>query len=287
MGSYDNFILKKQVNVTLGGYHWTVENPQAVICLVHGIGECAGRYDRMAGHFADNRIATLSFDLRGHGISSGLRGDTAPRQEILEDVDRLLEVAEELYPEKPLVLYGHSMGGNIVLDYRNRGFKRKTPKGYILSAPWLTLAEEPVSWQLAGMRVLHKVMPKRQISSTIDETLLGNPEQVRPYHSHPLVHNAISLRCALECFDLGQQLAQGKEEKNDNTNNIPTYLLHGDQDQICHIEGSRDFVRNHPKEAIRFEELEGYYHEIHNGKEEENGEKVIEKIITFIQEVSA
>ena len=43
---YDNFILKEvgSGQNKIAGYHWPVENPDYVVCIIHGIGEYAGRY---------------------------------------------------------------------------------------------------------------------------------------------------------------------------------------------------------------------------------------------------
>ena len=41
------------------GYHWAIENPKKVVVLIHGIGEHAGRYNRMAGYFAKAGIALV------------------------------------------------------------------------------------------------------------------------------------------------------------------------------------------------------------------------------------
>ena len=97
------------------GYHFPCENPNHVVCLIHGIGEHAGRFSRVAEHFNEAGIAVVSMDLRGHGRSQGVRGACAPRKEVLKDIDALIEYAQEFYPGVPIVMYGHSMGGNITL----------------------------------------------------------------------------------------------------------------------------------------------------------------------------
>lgn len=44
--------------------------------------------------------------------------DTVHQRRGSEDIDALVEYAQEFYPGVPIVMYGHSMGGNITLDYR-------------------------------------------------------------------------------------------------------------------------------------------------------------------------
>ncbi len=58
----------------------------------------------------------IGFDLRGHGKSGGPRGHFS-FEEGLDDIDLLISQAQQLYPGKPIFLYGHSLGGLLVLDY--------------------------------------------------------------------------------------------------------------------------------------------------------------------------
>ena len=50
------------------------EQPKAVVCLVHGLGEHVNRYNHVGEAFARAGYALQGFDLRGHGQSGGLRG---------------------------------------------------------------------------------------------------------------------------------------------------------------------------------------------------------------------
>ena len=49
--------------------------PRAVLVLIHGLGEHSGRYGHLAQRFTDAGFAVFAMDLRGHGKSSGGRGD--------------------------------------------------------------------------------------------------------------------------------------------------------------------------------------------------------------------
>ena len=96
---YENFILQQFENGKLEGYSWNVDDPEKVICIVHGIGEYGGRFDRVAEAFREKNMAVLAFDLRGHGKSLGKRGHCAPRKDVLSDVSTLIEYAQAIYPE--------------------------------------------------------------------------------------------------------------------------------------------------------------------------------------------
>ncbi|MGF6376192.1 alpha-beta hydrolase superfamily lysophospholipase [Clostridiales Family XIII bacterium PM5-7] len=279
---YDNFAFESR-NKAVTGYDFHCTHPTQVMCVLHGIGEHAGRYKRMAEKLEQEGIAMVSMDLRGHGISTGVRGDAAPRDEVLADVDALIESAQKLYPGLPITLYGHSMGGNICLDYRNRGEKNYIPKKYIVSAPWIELVRTVPKAQYVFLKSAAKVLPKLTISSGCEEADLGNLEYVRPYKSNPLVHDKISIRCAVDGFDIGEKLAKGLLENNHGADGKPLLLMHGDADKVCNVEGARKVAALHREEPnFEYVEWPGFYHEIHNGGPDATGNEVIEKIIKFI-----
>lgn len=279
---YDNFTFESR-NKAVTGYRFQCENPTQVMCVIHGIGEHAGRYNRMAEELDKHGIAMVSMDLRGHGISTGVRGDAAPRNEVLKDVDAMIEAAQKFYPGLPIVLYGHSMGGNFCLDYRNRGAKNYIPEKYIVSAPWIELVRAVPKSQYILLKGVSKVLPKMTISSGCEEENLGNLDYVRPYNSNPLVHDKISIRCAVEGFDIGNKLASGTLENNHGADEKPLLLMHGDADMVCSIEGTRKVAARYEGNTVfEYVEWPGFYHEIHNGGPNATGNEVIEKIIKFI-----
>lgn len=279
---YENFAFETREKVVTG-YHFSCEDPKKIVCIIHGIGEHMGRYQRMADKLKVHGIAVVGMDLRGHGISTGVRGNTAPREEILRDIDAMLDYAAGFYPGVPIVLYGHSMGGNLCLDYRARGIKNVVPEKYIVSAPWVKLVADFPKPVVALLKGLAKMMPKMTISQSIDESTLGNLEYVRPYVDDPLVHNKISLQCAAQCFTIGNNIYDGVHEDSHRADDKPFLLMHGDADAICAVEGARKVAEHMAgNENFTYIELPGYYHEIHNGGPEATGDEVIEKIAEFV-----
>lgn len=282
---YGKFILRKLDKGIIRGYSWEVDDPDKVICIVHGIGEYGGRFDRVAERFRADNMAVFALDLRGHGESVGKKGDCAPRSKVLDDVSALIEYAQDKHPDKKLVLYGHSMGGNIVLDYRGRGMLNDVPSGYIISAPWVRLVRKVPAPLYKTIKLLSGLVPSLTIGSEVNEKDLGHPESVKPYKANPMVHNRISIQCAVDGFDTGLALEDGSAVDNRRAADIPTLIMHGSEDRICDIEGTRRIARRLEDigDNIEFVEWNGLYHEIHNGSDKSNGDEVIEKMVTWAQ----
>ena len=279
----DNFCLKEMGNnQQITGYHWPVETPDYVVCLIHGIGEYAGRYERVTDAMNNKNIAVVSMDLRGHGLTFGKRGHCAPRKEVLSDIDALIEYAQEKYPGVPLILYGHSMGGNITMDYRKRGSQNSELSGFIVSAPWVELVRKVSGLLYVTVRTMAKIMPEMTISSGVSERELGNVKSVGEYKDNPLVHRRISLETAVDGFVTGNLMAEGKLEDNGGAKGIPMLLMHGTADKICNVNGSRNVAAVEDCEYVEWPDL---FHEIHNGGFESTGDEVISKILDWIQAI--
>lgn len=278
---YETFCLKN-IQGPITGYRWDQDEPAYVVCIVHGIGEHAGRYERVAGYLQEAGFAVLSMDLRGHGTSFGKRGHCAPREEVRTDVDDLIACGQRFYPGVPIILYGHSMGGNIVLDYRKQGSKNHVPQAFIVSAPWVQLVRQVSAPLYTTMKLLSKVAPSITISSGVSSSDLGNSKSVGDYEKDSLVHKKISVLCAAEGFDIGTAMAEGNYPDNGGAKGKPMLLMHGSQDKICSVQGSRKIAA---AEVCDYIEWPGLYHEIHNGGETSTGEEVIEKMIQWIRDL--
>jgi len=136
------FELLSDDGMALFAREWKPEGKMnGVICIVHGLGEHSGRYKKFAKTFIVNGYLVIGFDLRGHGRSCGKRGHVDSYDILMNDINCLVNKAFELYPDSPCFLYGHSMGGNLVLNYVLR--RRPEVAGVIASAPWLILTSPP------------------------------------------------------------------------------------------------------------------------------------------------
>lgn len=113
---------------TISGYLWMPDladgaQPRALVQLVHGMSEHAGRYDDFARFLTGAGFAVCANDHIGHGGSASGDGygylppDTGV-QVMLKDVDAMRRTARErVGADVPYFIFGHSMGSLVVRAY--------------------------------------------------------------------------------------------------------------------------------------------------------------------------
>jgi acylglycerol lipase len=246
--------------------------PKAVICHVHGLGEHSGRYVHAAQAFTKACHIMLSFDLRGHGCSGGARGHLPSFDSYLDDVDVLLEQARSRYPGLPLLLYGHSLGGTIVLGH---GLKRKPDVSGVIatgSALHTALELQPVKKTL--VRVLGALMPNASMPSGLDVNMLSHdPSVIKAYVNDPLVHNKVTLGFGRNMLDAVHYILDHAAEFP-----LPLLMVHGKEDVIAFPSSSIEFAAP-LMDKCTLMLWDGLYHEVHNEPEKD---KVLNAMILWM-----
>lgn len=260
---------KSSDGINIYGKKWaTNSSPKAVICLMHGMGEHINRYDHVAEMFNNNGFAVIGCDQRGHGKSGGQRGHFPDFETFMNDVDALLAIASEHYPETKKILYGHSMGGNLVANY----LLHRQPKlaGAILSSPYFQLSFKPSSIKIFVGRLLKGIFPSLSMSSGLDSSSISRDSaEVNKYDADPLVHGKVSAKMGIEMIETGQWALDNASKLS-----IPTLIYHGSADKLTSFEASEEFAKK-AGHLVTFVPFEGLYHETHNEPEKEEVFKVI------------
>jgi len=268
---HTQFTLKTKDGLKLFAQAWEpVGEIKAVVCFVHGLGEHSGRYELVAQRFNEQGIVFLAFDLRGSGRSEGPRGHTPSYNMFMDDIGYLLEEGERRYPGKAKFLYGHSLGGNLALNY----CLRYNPQlnGLIVTSPWLKLALEPSLVQIVLGEIIDKIWPSfSQENGLSAQALSHDPEVVKKYMEDPLVHNRISVRLFFEVSRAGHWALEHSEKLS-----LPLLLMHGTSDGITSHLASKEFFEN-AGTSCTLKLWEGQFHELHN-------ELIKEKVISFTLE---
>lgn len=233
--------------------------PKGVLCLVHGLGDYGGCFSHLVSYFGGASFAVMSVDLHGNGSSEGERGHADSLDILYDDIALLLAQAREKLPAVPLFLYGHSLGGNLVLNYALR--RKPEVAGVIAASPWLELAEHPVLKRLfAGL--LDKIRPGYILDAGIDAAKLSHdPDFVQNYAQDPLIHGKISIRLLAASCKSGVWAVRHAAEFR-----LPLLLMHGGADKITGVNATRRFyARVLPGTAI-LKIWDGDFHSLHNEK---------------------
>jgi acylglycerol lipase len=233
-----------------------VENPLAVILLIHGLGEHSGRYDGWAARFNASGIAFRAFDLPGHGLSGGKRGTMPKFTELFSLIDSMLENVGNDFPGVPVILYGHSLGGGILLDYLIKNKPRI--KGAIITSPWIKLTETPQKFKVWLASVSGKLLPDMtQASGLKTKYLSHDPQVVSDYENDPLVHGLISAGLFNSMTEAAENILHNSEVID-----VPLLLSHGRDDMITSPAGTIEVAGVAPKATLKL--WDGAYHEVHN-----------------------
>jgi alpha-beta hydrolase superfamily lysophospholipase len=231
----------------------------------------------MAVWLAHRGCAVHAYDQRGHGRSEGARCHVDRFDEFLDDLALVLDAARSEHPELPITLVGHSMGGLVTLAF----LATRSPRvaSAVTSGPALALgAVSPL--RVAIARAARRLLPRLAIGSGLDPAGLSrDPHVVERYLSDPLIERTMTTSLGAELLAAAPRTAAlaGRVE-------VPLLMLHGEDDPLCAVEGSRAFsagVRA-PGSALRtYPKLR---HEIFNEPERE---VVWQDLFSWLEERSA
>jgi alpha-beta hydrolase superfamily lysophospholipase len=233
------------------------EPPRGVVSLVHGIGEHIGRYQHVAETLNAAGFGLVGFDLPGHGRSEGKRGHAA-YDDILVEIDHLLAETALRYPNLPQFLYGHSLGGALVLYY----ILKRQPElnGVISTSPSLaTYAPVPAA-KLTLAKIMARVAPSFTMDNGLEVNYLSrDPAVIQAYKEDPLVHPKVSARLGLDLLTKGAWIQNQAPQFP-----RPLLLVQGSADHLISTQANTTFAKAAQQDKITFKVWEGLYHETHN-----------------------
>lgn len=262
-------------------YHqsWSPDSdPKCQVMLVHGLGEHSGRYGHVAERLTGAGYAVYALDLRGHGKSEGSRVFVRSYDEFMADLIQFRGRVEAVDSGVPLVVLGHSMGGNLVmghvLDHQD-GLA-----GMALSGPLLQIGDDlsPAKARLLGLvaRIAPQLRPE-----ALDATAISrDPAVVSAYEADPLVYSG-KITAGIGAALIG---ALGRFPERYGSLALPVLVMHGTDDRLTNIEGSRQLEAMATNADVTAHYYDGLYHEIFNEPERE---AVLGDLVTWLDGVAA
>jgi alpha-beta hydrolase superfamily lysophospholipase len=248
---------------------WEPEGPPVrIVQIVHGYAEHGGRYAHVAEALTDRGAVVYADDHIGHGLSDGERALISDFGHVVDDLATLSDIARSEYPELPLVLVGHSMGGLLSALYGER-----FPQEFAGIAFCGAVIGD---WQwardvLAGPELPH--VPY-DIGGVSRDLTVG-----ASYAADPLVYHGQYKRELLEA----EVAALDLFHENADQLTMPLLVLHGTDDPYVPCERSVQAVEDAPSSDVTVHLYEGARHEVLN---ETNREEVIDDLAGWIDRIT-
>lgn len=240
---------------------------ERVIVIVHGLGEHSGRYDNLVNYFSQQGFSVYGYDQRGHGRSKGQRGYLRSFIQLTGDLRSFLNLVSIHENQKPIYLFGHSLGGLVALRYmiETQNKSGVVPAGVILSNPTLRIIIDIPRWKEVLSGFLSKYVPRLSLYNEIDyEYLSHDPAVSSLVKADPLCHQKITARFYHEILASIDWI-----KRNRDFVRIPILFLVGGKDQIIDPKGAEEFYHSVEFAQKELKMYPTFYHELINeiGKE--------------------
>lgn len=264
-------------------HNWTPNSPStpiATIILQHGYAEYSFRYltshSSLITHLLSANYTVYALDLHGHGTSPGTPRAVVHVGKAIADHLELRRYSVERGNGRPIVLFGHSLGGLITAGSVTENDEYIA--GVILTSPAFP-GPFPYAARVA-VGVAARAMPTISIPGRAVPIfgLTRRESEIEKYLADPLYSKkSICFLTAATAVDV----ADGVRAKMGEWT-VPTLVVHGDEDAYCDWRGSERFVDGIMSGEKVFEVVEGGRHELLN---DECGVEVLEKVLAWIQKL--
>ncbi len=251
---------------SLAFYSWPCTAPQKIgaLLIIHGLGEHGGRYNSCAKTFSESGLDVYAVDLIGHGHSPGRRGCITDYEQLMDEVGSAIAEVRKRSPDVPLAMWGHSMGGNLVLNYLLRrqndtsSKMSRLPQCAIASSPMLVAANPPSAAFIWFARRLAAILPNYRLVTPVDRRdCSSSPEHLEAMQEDRLFHKQLSLRLGAALIDSGKWAMEHAAQLK-----TPVLLLHSQRDTITSAEASKHFASRNPQ-LCELRLLSEQLHDIH------------------------
>ena len=248
---------------------WTPQDrPQRIVQIIHGYAEHGGRYGHVAAALTARGAVVYADDHIGHGRSDGERALITDFDHVVDDLHYLSAIAKSEYPDLPLILVGHSMGGLLA------GLTAARWPNEVAGVAFCGSVLGDWEW-------LRSVLSGPELPDVPFDPLAisRDPAVGADYAADPLVYHGQYKRGLLEAeaeaLDLFQQ--------NIDELSMPILFLHGTEDPFVPYRRSLQAVEDMPALDKTIHILEGARHEVLN---EINREEIIGYLTSWAERVA-
>lgn len=275
---------------------------KGIFQISHGMAEHKERYYNFMKFLTSNGYITIINDHRGHGKSIKSREDLGyfydnKAEYIVEDLHQITLYIKERYPDKKIVLFGHSMGSMVVRKYLKK-YDKDIDKLIVCGSP----SKNPFSKiGIIVSKLINMIKGEKYRSKFIQKMAFGNynknlkkvvspnswicanQNSVEKYNKDELCGFIFTTNGFENLFRLMGDIYTPKGWVLNNKN-IPILFIAGSDDPVIINKEkwiqSQEFLRNLGYSNISNKLYDGLRHEILN---EGNNENIYNNILDFVK----
>lgn len=255
---------------------WTPEKVRGAMLLTHGMSEHSECYNSLANKLADDGWQVFAWDLRGHGRSEGKRGYARHTDDFLDDLEVFHQVVRKQmkgHDQRPLVFFGHSLGGLLTLRYLQT--RQPEYSALTLSSPALGLTVNVPKFKEVLANIAVKWFPKITLYNEVKyEDLTADADILKSLYADTLRHDKISpglFLSMVENFALAHNSA--------NLIDKPVLMQVSGEDRIVSAEASREFFEKLSNKKNQLLMYHDSLHEVFNDRERDQATTDLKKFI--------
>jgi alpha-beta hydrolase superfamily lysophospholipase len=303
-----DFVFRTVDGVSLHVSGWAVQNPKAIVQVLHGMAEHGSRYARLAQALAAAGYTTYAHDHRGHGKSipegtpPGHMADTDGWNRIVEDSHGVNREIAKRHPGVPIIVLGHSMGSfalqQLLFEHPNdmvaaalSASNGKPPPVALLGKLVARLerarvgrkSPSPILQRLTFGEYNKAFSPAR----TEFDWLSRDPDEVEKYVADPLCGFAVSTQVWIDLLSALDRIAKPSNVAK-VPKSMPLYLFAGDRDPVGDFgRGMRRLYDAYKRAGIFDVRLKLYPGARHETLNETNRAGVMGDLIRWCDEIIA
>ncbi|MFZ2630479.1 MAG: alpha/beta fold hydrolase [Desulfosalsimonadaceae bacterium] len=273
-------VLETKDGLNLDIHIWEPETPKAVLMALHGGLAHAGDYVTPALYFKEKGIATVAYDLRGHKQEKTYIDSF---DLFLEDTSDFLGWTKNAYPDIPIFVMGHSMGGLIATHFGIRyAADDSRIKGYVLSSPYYENAIKVPPVMIPLIKVFGKIIPKAVIPGPDLTELLTHDETITNRHRRD---EESGVRSKKPTMRFGAELLKAQKWVKENFSSWqhPTFAVIAGADQVAdYTEAERQFKSMDPKRITYLFHKDNFHENFNEINRKETFGKIYEWMGTVV-----
>lgn len=274
---------------------------KGIVQISHGMAEHKERYKPFMEYLASCGYMTIIHDHRGHGASVKRHQDLGyfydkQAEYIVEDLHQITTYIKEQYPDKKLILFGHSMGSMVVRKYIKK-YDKDIDKLIVCGSP----SQNPYAGLALAVVKMLKIFKgeyhrsnfiqklafgtyNKNIKNPISENawVCANEEIVKEYDKDELNGFVFTLNGFQNLFTLMRDI-YSKQGWELNKKELPIFFIAGADDPVINSakdwQKAQDFLREVGYQNVSGKLYSGMRHEILNEKDKK---KVFEDILNWI-----